>query len=150
MAPETYTGYSLRAPANDEEWRTYHAIRRKVLFENRGIFGVYSETHPDEFAPGHYPMILVHGGKPIGVLRIDVDGELAIFRRVAVREDTQRKGHGQVMLSLAEDFARGKGCKLLKSYVNPEAVGFYERCGFDHDLSTAGDEKHVPMYKRLW
>ena len=143
------TGYSLRAPANDEEWRTYHAIRRKVLFENRGLLGVYKETHPDEFAHGNYPMILVHGDAPIGVLRIDVGGGMAIFRRVAIREDMQRNGHGKVMLSLAEDFARGKECMLLKSYVDPEAVGFYERCGFDHDLSTAGDEKHVPMYKKL-
>ena len=142
------TSYSLRTPANDEEWRTYHAIRRKVLFENRGIFGVYSETHPDDFAQGNYPMVLMHGIEPIGVIRIDVDGETAIFRRVAIREDQQRNGHGKVMLSLSQDFALAKGCKLLRSYVNPEAVGFYERCGFNHDPSTTGDEKHVPMYKK--
>ena len=147
MMTET-TAYSLRAPANDEEWRTYHAIRRRVLFENRGLFGVYNETHPDEFARGNHPMLLLHGGESIGVIRIDVDGELAIFRRVAIREDVQRCGHGKVMLSLAADFALGKGCRLVKSYVNPEAVGFYERCGFNHDTSTVADEKHVLMFKK--
>jgi GNAT superfamily N-acetyltransferase len=143
------TAYNLRAPANEEEWQTYHAIRRKVLFENRGLFGVYNDTHPDEFAQGNHPMILIHGGECIGVIRIDVDGELAIFRRVAIREDVQRSGHGRAMLSLAEEFALGKECTIIKSYVNPEAVGFYERCGFNHDFSTAADEKHMPMYKKL-
>lgn len=146
--PET-AAYSLRAPASDEEWRTYHVIRRKVLFENRGLFGVYDETHPDEFARGNHPMLLIHGGKCLGVIRIDVDGELAIFRRVAIREDVQRCGHGRAMLSLAEDFVLRKGCTIVKSYVDPGAVGFYERCGFNHDVSTAADDKHVPMYKKL-
>jgi GNAT superfamily N-acetyltransferase len=142
------TAYRLRAPASDEEWRTYHAIRRKVLFENRGLFGVYNEGHPDEFAQGNHPMVLIHEGQPIGVIRIDVEGLLAIFRRVAIREDVQRCGHGKVMLSLAEDFARDNGCSFIRSYVDPAAVGFYERCGFSHDTSTAADEKHVPMFKK--
>ena len=142
------TAYRLRPPASDEEWRTYHAIRRKVLFENRGLFGVYNESHPDEFVQGKHPMLLIHEGQPIGVIRVDVDGGLAIFRRVAIREDVQRCGHGRVMLSLAEDFARDKGCNYARSYVNPDAVGFYERCGFNYDTSTGADEKHVPMHKK--
>jgi GNAT superfamily N-acetyltransferase len=142
------TAHILRAPASDEEWQTYHAIRRKVLFENRGLVGVYNEDHPDEFVQGNYPMLLIHEGEPIGVIRIDINGQTAIFRRIAIRDDVQRCGHGKVMLSLAEDFARGQECNFVKSYVNPEAVGFYERCGFNHDDSTAVDEKHVPMYKQ--
>jgi GNAT superfamily N-acetyltransferase len=140
--------YRLRAPASDDEWRTYHASRRKVLFENRGVFGVYDERHPDEFAQGNHPMLLIHEGEPIGVIRVDVDGPLAIFRRVAIRDDVQRCGHGKVMLSLAEQFVRGKGCSLIRSYVNPEAVGFYKRCGFNPDTAAAADEKHVLMYKK--
>ena len=31
----------LCVPRNREEWRAYNAIRRKVLFENRGEVGVY-------------------------------------------------------------------------------------------------------------
>ena len=140
--------YRLRAPASDEEWRTYHAIRREVLFENRGFFGLYDEAHPDEFAQGNHPMLLIHEDEPIGAIRVDVDGPLAIFRRVAIREDVQRHGHGKVMLSLAEDFALDKGCSLVRSYVDAGAVGFYKSCGFNYDTSTAADEKHVPMYKK--
>jgi GNAT superfamily N-acetyltransferase len=140
--------YHLRTPANDNEWRKYHSIRRKVLFENRGLFGVYDEDHPDEYAQGNHPLLLIHEGNPIGAIRVDVHGEVGIFRRVAIREDMQHCGHGKVMLSLAEGFSRNIGCSIVKSYVDPEAIGFYERCGFDYDITTA-NEKHVPMYKKL-
>ena len=143
--------HRLKAPASAEEWRTYHAIRRKVLFENRGLIGVYDEHRPDELASGHYPLVLLHHGEPIGVIRIDIDGEMAIFRRVAIRDDVQRCGHGKVMLALAEEFARSRGCSFVKSFVDPQAVGFYERCGFNHENSTStdgADAKHVPMYKK--
>ncbi|MCA1606864.1 MAG: GNAT family N-acetyltransferase, partial [Acidobacteria bacterium] len=41
-----------------------------------------------------------------------------MFRRVAVREDAQRVGHGRVLLTLAESFARSKGCKQIWSNVD--------------------------------
>ncbi|MBO0799149.1 MAG: GNAT family N-acetyltransferase [Blastocatellia bacterium] len=80
---------------------------------------------------------------------MDVVGHLAIFRRVAIRDDRQRSGHGKIMLSLAENFARGEGCSFVRSNVNPEAVGFYQRYGFAYDKSTTSDEKNVPMFKIL-
>jgi GNAT superfamily N-acetyltransferase len=143
------TAYRLRAPETEADWSAYHAIRRRVLFENRGLVGVYDAQHPDEFRENHYPLILEHGDKIMGVIRVDVDSGTAIFRRVAIREDQQRCGHGRIMLSLAEAFARSRKCDLIRSFVNPGAVGFYERCGFSHDASTEGDLNHVPMWKSL-
>jgi hypothetical protein len=54
--------YELRAPRSDEEWRALHAIRRKVLFENRGKGDTYIENHPDDFKPGHHPLIFLYRG----------------------------------------------------------------------------------------
>ena len=85
----------------------------------------------------------------IGVIRVDIEGKVAIFRRVAIREDMQRLGHGKQMLVLAEAFARGTGCERVRSFVNPEAVTFYQRCGFEHDGSSSGNTDHKPMFKRL-
>lgn len=120
----------LRSPATDAEWRVYHDIRRRVLFELRGRGAAYDPTHADEFRPGHYPLVLWHGGEAIGVIRIDIDVDVAIFRRVAVREDAQRLGHGRRLLANAERFARTHGCTRVESHVDPSAVGFYARCGF--------------------
>jgi GNAT superfamily N-acetyltransferase len=137
--------YVLRPPQDHGEWRSYHAIRRKVLFDTRGH--AYDEHHPDEFRPGNHPLVLFHRGEPVGVIRIDIDPPIAIFRRVAIREDVQRHGHGTVMLRLAERFACDIGCNVIQSFVNPEAVTFYERCGFNQDEPSLSDAHHVPMRK---
>jgi GNAT superfamily N-acetyltransferase len=122
--------YDLVTPADADSWRTYHDIRRRVLFEARGQFGVYDDSRPDENAPGHHAKLLLEDGKPIGVVRIDIDGPQAVLRRVAICEDAQRRGHGRALVALAEHFAGGHGCRRLASHVAPDAVGFYEKCGF--------------------
>jgi len=122
--------YELRTPSTSEEWQAYHDIRRKVLFENRGQFGVYDQNHPDEHRDGNHPLLLIRNGEPIGVIRVDISGTQAIFRRVAIREDFQRLGHGRVLLALAESFAQSKGCNHISSEVAHDAVGFYQRCGY--------------------
>lgn len=141
--------YELESPRSQEQWRHYHDIRRRVLWENRGRFGVYDETHPDEHKPGTFPLLLVHRSEAIGVIRIDVNDDCAIFRRVAIREDVQRLGHGSQLMCLAERFARARGCTRLYSYADPDAVPFYERCGFRRDRAYSGSAAHVGMEKIL-
>ena len=141
--------YSLRAPDSDEEWRAYHAIRRKVLFENRGQYGVYDENYPEEEASDNHPLILIHRGVPIGVIRIDIFGGAAWFRRVAIDEKLQRAGHGKVLIRLAEALARDKACYEVRSNVAADAVGFYERCGYSVDSSKVATSDVVPMQKSL-
>ena len=143
------TNHTLRAPSSDDEWRVYHAIRRKVLFENRGQFGIYDENYPEEFETVNHPLILIYKGAPIGVIRIDIELSVAWFRRVAVREELQRAGHGRVLLGLAEAFARDEGCDEVRSNVAADAVGFYERCGYSRDSSSEARSDSVPMQKHL-
>jgi GNAT superfamily N-acetyltransferase len=142
----TVVDYTLRSPSDREEWIAYHAIRRKVLFENRGEVGVYIENHPDDFEPGRHPLVLVHKDATIGVIRVDVTGRVAWFRRVAIREDLQRCGHGRTLLWLAEAFAREQGCNEVRSDVAVDAVGFYERCGYTRHFPTDRIDS-VPMRK---
>lgn len=120
----------LKAPATERDWATYHAIRRRVLFELRGHGAAYDSHHPDETRPGHYPFLLWIGDDPVGVVRVDIDGATAIIRRVAIREDCQRHGYGRQLLQAAEEFAGQNRCTRVESHVDPGAVGFYERCGF--------------------
>src|SRR4051812_30744045 len=122
--------HELRRPATDAEWALYHTIRREVLFERRGKGADYDPNRPDETRLGNNPLVLWAGNEAVGVIRVDVDGDVAVFRRVAVREDLQRRGHGRQLLAFAEEFARARGCSRVDSYVDPSAIGFYERCGF--------------------
>ncbi|HZN06729.1 MAG TPA: GNAT family N-acetyltransferase [Pyrinomonadaceae bacterium] len=146
MDPE----YQLRTPADDDEWRTFHAIRRKVLFENRGKSETYNENHPDDSKPGNHPLVLLYKDVVIGVIRIDVSETVARLRRVAIREDLQRRGHGRALLQLAEDFAKAHGCSEVRSNAAVEAIGFYERCGYGRDESRSGPPNSVPVWKSFF
>ena len=141
--------HELRAPRSDEEWATFHAIRRKVLFENRGKGESYIENHPDDFETGHHPLILFYKGLVVAVIRVEVCEKVAWFRRVAIREDLQRLGHGRVLLRLAEAFAKAEGCNEVRSNAAVEAVGFYERCGYSRDVSVPGPPNSVRVWKSL-
>jgi GNAT superfamily N-acetyltransferase len=141
--------HELRGPVTNEEWLAFHAIRRKVLFENRGKGDTYIENHPDDSRPGHHPLILLHQGVIVGVIRVDVVDNVAWFRRVAIRDDLQRLGHGRVLLRLAEAFAKAEGCAEIRSNAAVEPVGFYERCGYERDLSSPSPVNSVRVRKSL-
>jgi GNAT superfamily N-acetyltransferase len=141
--------YELKTPSGAVEWEAYHNIRRKVLFENRGRFGVYNENHPDESHPSNYPLILCHNAAAIGVIRIDINDRQAMFRQVAIREDQQRLGHGRMLLTLAEAFAQRQGCTHIAINVAWDAVGFYQRCGYTIVPSTPTTSKSMAMQKPL-
>lgn len=40
--------YELKKVEKESDWSTYHDIRRIVLFEEKGRFGLYNGNHPDE------------------------------------------------------------------------------------------------------
>jgi GNAT superfamily N-acetyltransferase len=144
--------YELVTPHDAASWRAFHDIRREVLFEARGHYGMYNENHPDDTAPDHHPKLLIHCGHPVGAIRIDISGHEAILRRVAIRSEVQRSGHGRAMLSMAEAFAISRGCGRLASHVAPDAVRFYEKCGFSRmQLAEAGspDGESILMTKLL-
>src|SRR5262245_21583050 len=142
-------GDDFRAPATDDEWRAYHEIRREVLFERRGRGAAYDANRPDEHLPNHHPHIFWHDGEPAGVIRVDVTGEVAIFRRVAIKEALQRRGLGRRMLECAEGFAIAEGATCVESHVAIDAVGFYERCGFRCVETPRASAESVLMTKRL-
>jgi GNAT superfamily N-acetyltransferase len=142
----------LITPDDASSWSAYHSIRREVLFEARGRFGVYDPSHPDEHARGNHPKLLLCNGARVGVVRIDLDGSTATLRRVAIRAELQGLGHGRTLLALAETFARSAGCSRLDSNVAPDAVGFYLKCGFSLAAmppSESPSTTSVPMTKHI-
>jgi GNAT superfamily N-acetyltransferase len=140
---------ALRPPRSALDWRAYHDLRRKILFERRGRAAAYDPDHPDERRAANHPHLFWHGEEPIGTIRIDVDGALAVFRLVTIREDHQRRGHGRRMLIDAETFARAQGCRRIESHVAVDAVGFYEKCGFWRVSDTLTNGVTVHMAKDL-
>lgn len=114
----------------ESDWRDYHAIRRAVLWEDRGRTG-YDDRHGDEHLPDHHPLLLRLDGRAIGTTRLDDrrDGT-AVVRLVAVARDRQRLGHGRAMGGLVEDVARRLGIGTLLVNAAPDAEGFYAAMGW--------------------
>ncbi len=139
--------YRFLSPTHAALWTAYHDIRRIELFERRGRFGIYDAHHPDEFKAGHFPKLLLLDETPIGVIRIDIDGDVARFRRVAIKERCQRQGHGRILLAHAEAFAGLYGINRIEASVAADAVPFYRRCAYQaiRMLDEAGSVRMAKM-----
>lgn len=136
--------YRLTRPSNESEWNTYHAIRREVLWEARGLKGVYNPDHPDERLPSNHPLLFFVDEKAVGVVRVDLRKESgeAIFRRVAIRTEDQRRGYGTVLMERAEAFAIEHGCVKFIANVALDAIQFYTKLGYRLDLESSEQDAH--------
>ncbi len=124
------TSYQLVDVATASDWRDYHSLRRQVLWEARGRRG-YDQNHPDEYLPTNRPLLLKLEGRSIGTAHLDDFGNgTGAVRLVAVAPGMQRHGHGRVLATLVEDYARRLGLKVLYVNAAPEAVGYYEKLGW--------------------
>jgi len=138
----------LYPPVSPAEWDAFHTIREGVLWRERGLADGYDCRHPDDAAAGNHPLLLTDAGRPIGVVRVDIDGSVAYLRRVAVIAEVRGMGYGSAMLALAEQFAAARGAVIVRSNVDAGAVGFYRRAGYVERGPTLADGG-VPMEKRV-
>lgn len=73
------------------------------------------------------------------------------LRQMAVLNDLQGKGIGRALMNFAENIARDRGYQVLSMHARKNAVGFYEKMGYQ----VSGDEfmevtlPHFVMEKRL-
>jgi GNAT superfamily N-acetyltransferase len=118
--------YDLRPVRSPCEWGAYHAIRRDAIFAALLPGQPYDECDAAEFAPGHFPNVLVYDGEIIGTVRIDLIGEKeAGLRLIGVRGDLQRRGHGHALLRFAEQAARALGKTEIVINAHPSSFAFY-------------------------
>jgi GNAT superfamily N-acetyltransferase len=136
--------YELRTPTAATDWQDYHRIRRTVLWEARGHFGVYNASHPDELAPQNLPLLLAYRGVAVGVARLDrqPDGR-GVIRRMAIDTHIQRQGHGRALLNLLERRARDLGISILEVNSAEDAVTFYRKAGYALSEGTKVLQKRI-------
>jgi len=123
--------YRLRPVRSSREWAAYHAIRRDAIFATLLPNQAYDERDPDEFAPDHFPHLLLRDGEVLGTVRIDLIGKSAAgFRLIGIRLDVQRQGHGRALLKLAEEAARALGKTEIVINAHPSSLDFYLANGY--------------------
>ena len=135
-------------------WRGLHDIRREVLFDT-GVFPFeYDENHPDDRAEGNTPYLLISGGKPIGVVRLDQRETIVVVRLVGILTAYQRQGYGRTLGELVDLQAiAGRVTQLrVNAFIN--AVGYYEKSGWQHavwdqDELEMANGRGVQMIKNI-
>jgi GNAT superfamily N-acetyltransferase len=136
----------LKRVESDGDWAAYHRIRKRVLWEDRGLGG-YDEQHPDDRLSGNHPLLLMHDGAPVGTARLDVTGpRLGVVRLVAIEPNLQRRGLGRILMGEVESYARRFGLEQLEVNAAKEAEGFYQSLGW---VAVRADRKNPLMTKSL-
>lgn len=127
--------YQLKRVESPEDWAAMHRIRREVLFAPGRHPGVeYDDNHPHDAASNHIKFLLLLDGEPIGTTRLDLRGEHAVFRLVAILAGRQRRGHGSALEAAVTRHAFRLGVRTLMVNSAPDAVGFYEKCGWQREI----------------
>jgi N-acetylglutamate synthase-like GNAT family acetyltransferase len=145
-------GHALIRAASEADWQIYHAIRRSVLWEERGRGG-YDEARPEERLHHHHPLLLTFNGQGCGTTRLDDlrDGT-GIVRGVAISAILRGQGHGRILNAMVEEYARKLGIGTLFVNAAADAEGFYAATGWDrvesHPLLEHADNC-VPMRKAI-
>lgn len=124
--------HTLAPPVTDADWQAFHDIRDDVLFKGRHRTVVYDRNHPDDHNPANEPLLLKADGRPVGVVRLDNRGDgTGVVRLVAVVKDTQGSGQGRALSRLWDERARSRGWHTLYVNAAPEAIGYYEKMGWE-------------------
>jgi GNAT superfamily N-acetyltransferase len=132
--------YALRRVQSSADWASYHAIRRSAIFAALLPGQAYDGGDADEFESGNLPHILTWDGEVVGTVRIDlIDATQAGLRLIGIRNDLQRRGHGGVLLKLAEETARTLGRTEVVINAHPTSLTFYLANGYaEGDWRDAG------------
>ena len=110
------------------------------------------ERTPEDYPvdePGEHVTVCVRDGEVAGF------GHLAVAERevhaVYVHPDHARRGVGSALLAELEGFARGRGLETLDLQSSLNAVGFYERAGYERrgEEESPGGLPVVAFRKRL-
>ena len=81
--------------------------------------------------PNH-PLLLAFRGDIVGVVRLDCDSrDVGIIRQLAIDGPAQGVGHGRTLLQMLAARGRTLGLRVLEVNSDGQAVGFYQRFGFD-------------------
>jgi GNAT superfamily N-acetyltransferase len=144
--------FEFRRPDTAAEWDRYHAIRQTCLFDVYHPWIPYDRDHPDDRDPRNRPLGLFVDGRLSGTVRVDLKpGRRAIFRLVAIAEESRGHHLGSRLLELAEAYARAQGVdEFCLNAVEP-AFGFYARHGYAParwDGCTACPTS-IPVMKRI-
>ncbi len=140
----------LRWARDAGDLRAALAIRVRVFCDEQGV---PREEEPDELDAGALHLLALDAGgeRPVGTLRLLLNGADARIGRVAVEADRRRRGIASQMLETALARARSEGASSVRLAAQIVAAALYQQVGFaveSEPFEEAGI-RHVWMGRRL-
>ena len=125
------------------------AIRREVFMVEQGI------SYTDEFEGNEDSFIhfcCYENDLLIGYLRASISNDMMRIGRVAVRKEYRKQGVGVKLMTVAENFGKEKGCKLVSLNAQIQAKGFYAKLGYieSGNIFLEANIKHILMKKHIF
>ena len=118
-------------PKFPAEFEKYYALRYEVLRKPWGQPKGSERDNGDEKSL-HRMIIDESNGKVIAVGRLQFNtDEEAQIRYMAVSDEYQRKGYGNIIIKALEGIAKEKGCRNIILQARENALKFYSKNGYE-------------------
>ncbi|MFJ3901994.1 GNAT family N-acetyltransferase [Streptomyces sp. NPDC090025] len=133
------TAYEVREIAGEADRDACFAVRREVFVDEQGV--------PAELEYDSYDTTAVHvlairaDGVPLGTGRLlhgsdatgktGADATVGSLGRLAVAKAARGLGVGAALVRAVEDAARARGLAAVDLHAQTQALGFYERLGYE-------------------
>ena len=142
---------TMKALRVDTEWKKagvyYVRTEAMVLGFDLTLEGEFSDDNENS----EYILVVDDAGKPLSTNRIHLLPEmhLAKIARVATVRSARKQGAGKLGIEAAESWIAEKGYKKIVITSREEAVGFYEKLGYQvrMDMSPETLKKKLPGEK---
>ncbi|MEU6930257.1 GNAT family N-acetyltransferase [Streptomyces sp. 2RAF24] len=131
--------YAVREAVDGADRDACFAVRREVFVDEQGVpqeleYDTYDETAVHVLAVGA-------DGVPLGTGRLllgadatgktGADASVGSLGRLAVSKAARGLGVGAALVRAIEDAARGRGLAAVDLHAQTQALGFYERLGYE-------------------
>ncbi|MEU9448276.1 GNAT family N-acetyltransferase [Streptomyces sp. NPDC048277] len=130
--------YEVRVAGDPADLEACFAVRKQVFVVEQGV--------PEDLEYDEYDAVAVHvlavreDGVPLGTGRLlygetaaeKTDGDLSLgsLGRLAVSQEARGLGVGVALVRAIEDAARARGLTAVDLHAQTQALGFYERLGY--------------------
>jgi len=121
--------YTIKTPVTRGDFKAYYALRYKVL---REPWGHPKGTEKDDYEPiSEHFMAVDEDGKVLGVAKLYERSEgVGHISHLAVDQEHQHRGIGQLLLKTVEERARTRGFHTLGTMARVTATAYFEKHGF--------------------
>lgn len=130
----------MEAIRAEKTWQQAGAYYVRVEAMVKGFNIPLNKEFDDHDTPDTKYIVVLENEVPLGTCRIYiVDDITAKIERVAVVEESRQKGVGRLAIAEAENWLKELGIKKVIITSREEAVGFYEKLGYQADWSKRND-----------